>query len=52
MVHDHFCKNMFLTHFFIHLWSKKPIFKSFWDFTWPKMRHHGLDAKKSVPRLL
>ena len=22
--------------------SKRPIFKAFWDFPWPKTRHHGL----------
>ena len=29
-------------HFGIFRGSKPPIFKAFWDFLWPKTRHHGL----------
>ena len=33
----------FLTQFLV---PKRPIFKAFWDFPWPKTRHHGLEMAK------
>ena len=27
---------------------KHPIFKAFWDFPWPKTRHHGLKTAKNT----
>ena len=42
MVQYHFWKNAFLTYFDPLLVPKRPIFKAFWDFPWPKTRHLGL----------
>ena len=42
MVQDHFWKNAFSPIFDALLVPKRPIFKVFWDFPWPKTRHHGL----------
>ena len=42
MVQDHFWKTAFLTHFYPFLVLKRPIFKAFWHFPWPKTRHHRL----------
>ena len=42
MVQDNFWENAFLTIFDALLVLKRPVFKAFWDFPWPKTRHHGL----------
>ena len=35
-------ENAFLTHFSPNLVPKRPVFKAFWEFPWPKSRHQGL----------
>ena len=37
-----FGKTRFSPIFDAYLGPKRPIFKAFWDFPWPKTRHHGL----------
>ena len=50
MVQDHFLeKRVFDPIFDPLLVPKRPIFKAFWDFPWPKTRHHGL---KMAPKHL
>ena len=39
MVHDDFWENILLTQLLL---QNRPLFNAFWDFTWPKTRHHGL----------
>ena len=39
---SHFGKTRFSPIFDAFLVPKRPIFKAFWDFSWPKTRHHGL----------
>ena len=37
-----FGKKLFSPIFDPFLVPKRPVFKAFWDFPWPKMRHHKL----------